>query len=95
MRGAGFKWRARAGSCAEMDCRHSRLGVYENAPLMVVVAWCREGFRHVYIPPSFRVDDVVVLYEFVEKYSFATLVSVRGGVPFATHLPLLLDRERG
>jgi transcriptional regulator len=49
----------------------------------------------VYIPPAFRVDDVAVLYAFVEEYSFATLVSVRDGVPCATHLPLLLDREHG
>jgi transcriptional regulator len=49
----------------------------------------------VYIPPSFWVDDVAVLYEFVDEYSFATLVTVSGGVPFATHLPLLLDRESG
>ena len=62
---------------------------------MVVVGWCREGFHRMYIPPSFRVDDVAVLYEFLDEYSFATLVSVRGGVPFATHLPLLLDRESG
>jgi transcriptional regulator len=61
----------------------------------MVVERRREGLRRVYIPPSFRVDDVAVLYEFVEEYSFAALVSVRGGVPFATHLPMLLDREHG
>jgi transcriptional regulator len=61
----------------------------------MVVEWRREGLRRVYIPPSFRVDDVAVLYEFVEEYSFATLVTVCGGVPFATHLPMLLDREHG
>jgi transcriptional regulator len=61
----------------------------------MVVERRREGLRRVYIPPSFRVDDVAVLHEFVEEYSFAMLVSVRGGVPFVTHLPLLLDREHG
>jgi transcriptional regulator len=47
----------------------------------------------VYIPPVFRVEDRSVLYDFLERFSFATLVSVLDGVPFATHLPLLLDRE--
>jgi transcriptional regulator len=50
--------------------------------------------RAMYIPASFRVDDPDVLDRFIDLYSFATLISVRGGVPFATHLPLLLDRER-
>src|SRR5262245_45198 len=47
-----------------------------------------------YIPASFRVDDPDVLDAFVEQYSFATLVSVRDSSPFATHVPLLIDRER-
>jgi transcriptional regulator len=47
-----------------------------------------------YTPASFRVDDPDVLDRFIDEYSFATLISVRGGVPFATHLPLLLDRGR-
>jgi transcriptional regulator len=47
-----------------------------------------------YIPASFRIDDLDVLYGFIEEYSFAALISVRGEVPFATHLPLLIDRER-
>jgi transcriptional regulator len=47
-----------------------------------------------YIPASFRVDDPEVLERFIEDYSFATLVSICGEIPFATHLPLVLDRER-
>jgi transcriptional regulator len=47
-----------------------------------------------YIPASFRIDDQDVLYNFMEEYSFAALVSVCDDIPFATHLPLLLDRER-
>jgi transcriptional regulator len=47
-----------------------------------------------YIPSSFRIDAPDVIYDFIDDYSFATLVSVCGGIPFATHLPLLLDRER-
>lgn len=47
-----------------------------------------------YIPPSFRVEDRETLHAFMERYSFATLVSIRSDAPFATHLPLLLDRDR-
>jgi transcriptional regulator len=47
----------------------------------------------VYIPSSFRVESRATLFEFVERYGFATLVSDCGGVPYASHLPLLLDRE--
>jgi transcriptional regulator len=47
-----------------------------------------------YIPASFRVDDSDVLFGFIEEYSFATLVSGQSDVPFATHLPLLVDRQR-
>lgn len=49
--------------------------------------------NRVFIPPSFQVDDVAILYDFIDRYSFATLVSTLHGSPFATHLPLLLDRE--
>jgi len=47
-----------------------------------------------YIPASFRVDDQRQLGDFIEQYSFATLISIRENEPFATHLPLLIDRER-
>lgn len=48
-----------------------------------------------YIPPSFRVDDLPTLHAFLERYSFATLISNVDGAPFATHLPLLVDRTQG
>lgn len=47
-----------------------------------------------YIPQAFRVTDHQLLYDFIESHSFATLVSTMEGKPFATHLPLLLDRTR-
>jgi transcriptional regulator len=47
-----------------------------------------------YIPKAFYVSDQQVLGEFIERHSFATLVSMVDGKPFATHLPLLLDRMR-
>ncbi|MCG6156511.1 FMN-binding negative transcriptional regulator [Rubinisphaera margarita] len=50
---------------------------------------------NVYIPSSFEVDDSETLHEFIERYSFATLITTVDSVPFATHLPLLLDRTAG
>jgi len=48
-----------------------------------------------YIPPAFRVEDLETLHAFMRRYSFATLVTVADGEPFATHLPLLLDAACG
>jgi transcriptional regulator len=48
-----------------------------------------------YIPPSFAEADVGRLHDFIDANSFATLVTVIDGVPFASHLPMLLDRDRG
>jgi transcriptional regulator len=44
-----------------------------------------------YTPSHFRIDDPDTLYAFIERYSFATLISDVEGSPFATHLPLLID----
>lgn len=48
-----------------------------------------------YIPQSFAEVDRDKLHDFIEKHSFATLVSLDGGEPFASHLPLLLNRNAG
>lgn len=48
-----------------------------------------------YIPDAFRVEDAETTSAFIDAYPFATLVSVVEGAPFASHLPLLLDREAG
>lgn len=45
-----------------------------------------------YIPKHFRIDDKETIYDFIEKYSFATLFSQHNGEPYATHLPLLLNK---
>ena len=47
-----------------------------------------------YIPGAFAVEDRTALFDLIERHGFATLISVVDGVPFATHLPMLLDRER-
>ncbi|HET9449639.1 MAG TPA: FMN-binding negative transcriptional regulator [Aggregicoccus sp.] len=46
-----------------------------------------------YIPAPFRIEDPALLLPLLERYSFATLVTVEEGSPFATHLPLLLRRD--
>lgn len=45
-----------------------------------------------FIPPSFRVDDEATMFDFIDRYGFATLTSIVNGEPFASHVPLLLDR---
>src|SRR5262249_39789477 len=48
-----------------------------------------------YIPGAFAVEDRAVLYDFLDRFGFATLVSVVDGAPFGPPLPMLLDREGG
>ncbi len=48
-----------------------------------------------YVPAHFHQTDQDKLYEFIEQHSFALLVSRLHDEPFATHLPLLLDRSTG
>jgi len=49
-----------------------------------------------YVPKLFREDDITKLHALMLEYSFAALISQQpDGVPFATHLPFLLDTERG
>lgn len=44
-----------------------------------------------YLPRHYQVTDQAVLYDLMRRFSFATLVSVHQGVPFATHLPFLVQ----
>ena len=48
-----------------------------------------------YIPKAFREDDLNTLHKLMREYSFATLITQHEGVPFATHLPFILDAQRG
>lgn len=43
-----------------------------------------------YIPKHFQLNDVI--YDFIKEYSFATLFSQHNGEPYATHLPLTLNK---
>lgn len=47
----------------------------------------------VYIPKHFQLKDEERIYDFIEKYSFATLFSQHNGEPYATHLPLTLNQD--
>jgi transcriptional regulator len=46
-----------------------------------------------YIPAHFAETDLSTLHEFIERHSFGLLISQIDGVPFATHLPFLLERS--
>ncbi|RIX52197.1 FMN-binding negative transcriptional regulator [Paenibacillus nanensis] len=46
-----------------------------------------------YIPKHFQIEDEKIAYEIIKEHSFATLFSQHNGMPFATHLPLILDKE--
>jgi transcriptional regulator len=50
----------------------------------------------VYIPTLFAQTDLATLHAFIERHSFAVLCSTgEDGTPFASHLPLLLERQTG
>jgi transcriptional regulator len=51
--------------------------------------------KDMYIPKYFKMDNDEVMYDFIEKNSFAILFSQHNGEPYATHLPLLLNKEEG
>jgi len=49
----------------------------------------------VYIPDAFRETDRKALHQLMRQNSFATLITIDGGVPLASHLPILVDSDRG
>jgi transcriptional regulator len=51
--------------------------------------------KDMYIPKQFNIENEEVIYDFIEKNSFGTLFSQHTGEPYATHLPLLLNKEEG
>jgi transcriptional regulator len=46
-----------------------------------------------YIPRAYRQEDMQELVAFMRAHSFITLVSVLDGAPFATHVPVVVQRE--
>lgn len=48
-----------------------------------------------YIPDPFKEEDKDKIYSLINAYSFATLISRLNDALIATHIPLLLDPQRG
>jgi transcriptional regulator len=48
-----------------------------------------------YLPAAFAVPELTKLHDFIEQNSFGLLVSQVEGLPFASHLPFLLERKAG
>lgn len=48
-----------------------------------------------YVPEAFAMEARETALGVIEANPFGLLVTAAGGVPFATHLPFLLDREGG
>ncbi len=48
-----------------------------------------------YVPAAFRVDDAEKITQFINDHSFATVVTQVDGFPFASHVPLLWERDHG
>ena len=48
-----------------------------------------------YTPKAFRADDIDTLHAFMQEYNFAALVTQQNGELLASHLPFLLDTQRG
>lgn len=48
-----------------------------------------------YVPPVFAEKNVETLYQLIDSYGFAALVSATPDGIVATHVPVMLDRARG
>jgi transcriptional regulator len=48
-----------------------------------------------YIPKHFELTDTKTMHDLMRQFSFATIVSVLEGVPFATHMPVMVRPELG
>lgn len=48
-----------------------------------------------YTPRSFQEDDLAVLHDLIRNYSFGVLFTQVDGESFATHLPFMIDSDRG
>lgn len=48
-----------------------------------------------YLPNSFRAEDQAQIHALIQRHSFGVLVTQQDGAPCATHLPFMLDPQRG
>jgi transcriptional regulator len=46
-----------------------------------------------YIPKYFKINDEKVIFNLIEENSFATLISQHNGEPYASHLPIILNKD--
>jgi transcriptional regulator len=46
------------------------------------------------MPKHFEVNDANTLFSLMKEFSFATLVSIHEGLPFATHMPFVVNQEK-
>lgn len=46
-----------------------------------------------YIPTHFKIKDDTLAFAIMKEHSFATLFSQYNEIPFATHLPLILNKD--
>jgi transcriptional regulator len=53
------------------------------------------NFIPMYIPKYYKNEDLTVVKAFIDANGFAILVSQVDGRPWATHVPLLLDKNAG
>lgn len=46
-----------------------------------------------YVPTRFDNKDVAQSLDLIRQYPFATVITLQGGMPFISHLPLVLEQE--
>lgn len=46
-----------------------------------------------YTPKHFQLSDEQEAVNFMQRYSFATIVTATDNVPFATHIPFLVEKR--
>jgi transcriptional regulator len=46
-----------------------------------------------FIPKHFQIKDEELIYEIIKENGFATLISQHNSDPYATHLPLIVDKK--
>ncbi|MGN6416564.1 MAG: FMN-binding negative transcriptional regulator [Pseudobacter sp.] len=46
-----------------------------------------------YIPTLFRWDEAADKISFMQQYSFATIITGKGNIPVATHLPFVVEQR--
>lgn len=44
-----------------------------------------------FIPDIFKFEDSIEKIDFIKQYSFASIITVKDGIPIATHLPFAVD----